>query len=90
LNVDDEELDDLEDADLYEAPPPNKQTSDEEFNYKEHPCLEHALDEEGFTSPRKVPKEEAYEEGYQSLKEEQELPHDSIEDNEEAPHEDEM
>jgi hypothetical protein len=52
------------------------------------------LEDEGFTTEivedlRKVhhaqdqePKEEIYEEGYQPLEEEKELPHDSIEDNE--------
>jgi hypothetical protein len=81
LNVEGEEWDDSEDANLDEVPPPNKQASDEEFISEEPPYLEHALDEEDCTSPRKEPKEEAYEEGYQPLEEEQELPHDSIEDN---------
>jgi hypothetical protein len=67
---------------LNEVPPPNKQVSDEKFISKEPPYLEHALDEEDFTSPRKQPKEESYEEGYQPLEEEKELPHDSIEENE--------
>jgi hypothetical protein len=57
LNVEGEEWDDSEDADLDEAPPPNKQASDEEFNNEEPPCLEHALDEEDLhlqgKSPRK-------------------------------------
>jgi hypothetical protein len=82
LNVDEEEWDDSkEDANLDEVLPPNDQANDEEFISKEPPYLEHALDEEDCTSPRKEPKEEVYKEGYQPLEEEQELPHDSIEDN---------
>jgi hypothetical protein len=40
------------------------------------------LAEEDCTYPRKEPKEEAHEEGYQPLEGEQELPHDFIKDNE--------
>jgi hypothetical protein len=80
LNVEGEEWDDSEDANLDEVPPPTNKRR--RIYYEEPPYLEHALDEEDCTSPRKEPKEEAYEEGYQPLEEEQELPHDSIKDNE--------
>jgi hypothetical protein len=40
----------------------------EEFINKEPPYLEHSLDEEDYTSPRKEPNEEAYEEGYNPMK----------------------
>jgi hypothetical protein len=68
----------------------------------QHPSNpEHALDEglEDCAFPKEEPKEEIYEEGYQPLREEQELSHDSTEDNkdlieerepEEVSHEDEV
>jgi hypothetical protein len=37
--------------------------SDEEFKNQENSCLVLALDEEGCTSTRKEPKDEAYNEG---------------------------
>jgi hypothetical protein len=81
-NVEEEEWDDLEeDTNLDEFLPPDDQANNEEFISKEPPYLEHALYEEDFTSPRKEPKEEVFQEGYQPLEEEQESPHDSIEDN---------
>jgi hypothetical protein len=45
LNVEVEEWDDSEDANLDKVSPLNKQASDGEFISKEPPYLEHALDE---------------------------------------------
>jgi hypothetical protein len=81
-NIDGEEWDDSEeDTNIDEVLPLDDQANDEEFIREEPPYLEHALYEDDCTSPRKEPKEDVFQEGYQPLEEEQELPHDSIKDN---------
>jgi hypothetical protein len=84
FDIDGEEWDDSEEEQiLTKFALQTIKRNDEEFIDEEPPYLEHALDEslEDHTPPRKEPKEEIYEEGYQTLEEEQESPHDSIESN---------